>query len=145
MTEQVQTTQACMRAQAAGYTVDNAVILAAGEASRFAPLSFEKPKPMFEVRGEVLIDRMIAQLQEAGVRQIYVVVGYMAEAFDYLKDVDGVEVVFNPDYADMNNFASLYAVADKLANSYICSADQYYTEMFCRAGERTLLFGGSLN
>lgn len=135
-----------MRAQAAGYAVDNAVILAAGEASRFAPLSFEKPKPMFEVRGEVLIDRMIAQLQEAGVRQIYVVVGYMAEAFDYLKDVDGVEVVFNPDYADMNNFASLYAVADKLANSYnLFGGSVLHRKCFCRAGECTLLFGGLLN
>ena len=41
------------------YRVDNAVILAAGSASRLAPLSFEKPKAMFEVRGEVLIERLI--------------------------------------------------------------------------------------
>lgn len=143
------------------YSVDNAVILAAGEASRFAPLSFEKPKPMFEVRGEILIDRMIRQLKEAGISQIYVVVGYMSEEFDYLKDVEGVEVVFNPAYADMNNFASLYAVADKLANSYICSADQYYTENifasevpapYCSAvrspepgGERILVVDGVLD
>lgn len=41
------------------YRVDNAVILAAGMATRFAPLSFEKPKAMFEVRGEILIERLI--------------------------------------------------------------------------------------
>ena len=128
MTERMHTTCGESTLSASSYAVDNAIILAAGAASRFAPLSFEKPKPMFEVRGVVLIDRMIRQLHEAGVPQVYVVVGYMSEAFDYLKDIDGVEVVFNPDYADMNNFASLFAVADKLANSYICSADQYYTE-----------------
>ncbi len=160
MTKQYQSHLARASASAGMYTVDNAVILAAGEASRFAPLSFEKPKPMFEVRGEVLIDRMIRQLHEVGVSQVYVVVGYMAEAFDYLKDVPGVEVVFNPDYANMNNFASLYAVADKLANSYICSADQYYTENifasqldapYCSAvrstepgGERILVVDGML-
>lgn len=32
------------------YRVDNAIILAAGMATRFAPLSFEKPKALFEVQ-----------------------------------------------------------------------------------------------
>ena len=43
------------------YKVDNAIIMAAGTASRFAPLSFEKPKALIEVRGEVLIERQIKQ------------------------------------------------------------------------------------
>ena len=34
------------------YTVDNAVIMAAGAASRFAPLSYERPKALIEVKGE---------------------------------------------------------------------------------------------
>ena len=34
--------------------VDNAIILAAGTASRFAPLSYEIPKGLVEVKGEVL-------------------------------------------------------------------------------------------
>ena len=59
------------------YRVDNAVILAAGSAARLAPLSFEKPKAMFKVRGEVLIERMIRQLKEAGIEDITIVVGYM--------------------------------------------------------------------
>ena len=37
--------------------VDNAIILAAGTASRFAPLSYETPKGLIEVKGEVLIER----------------------------------------------------------------------------------------
>ena len=41
------------------YKVDNAVIMAAGTASRFAPLSFERPKALIEVKGEVLIERQI--------------------------------------------------------------------------------------
>ena len=35
------------------YKVDNAIILAAGVATRMAPLSFEKPKALFEVNGGV--------------------------------------------------------------------------------------------
>lgn len=39
--------------------VDNAIIMAAGTSSRFAPLSFERPKALIEVRGEILIERQI--------------------------------------------------------------------------------------
>ena len=36
------------------YKVQNAVIMAAGMSSRFAPLSYEKPKALLKVRGEIL-------------------------------------------------------------------------------------------
>ena len=49
------------------YIVDNAVIMAAGVSSRFAPLSYEKPKALVEVNGEILIERQIHQLKEAGI------------------------------------------------------------------------------
>ena len=54
----------------------NAVILAAGTASRFVPLSETMPKGLLEVRGEILLERQIRQLKEAGVEDIFVVVGY---------------------------------------------------------------------
>ena len=54
------------------YRVDNAIILAAGMATRFAPLSFEKPKALFEVQGEILIERLIRQLKEEGVAVLMV-------------------------------------------------------------------------
>ena len=63
--------------------VDNAIIMAAGTASRFAPLSFEKPKALIEVRGEVLIERQIRQLRDAGIHEIVIVTGYKAEQFEY--------------------------------------------------------------
>ena len=44
------------------YNVDNAIIMAAGVSSRFAPLSYEKPKALITVNGEVLIERQIRQL-----------------------------------------------------------------------------------
>ena len=46
------------------YKVSNAIILAAGFASRCAPLSYEKPKGLFKVRDEILIERQIMQLKE---------------------------------------------------------------------------------
>lgn len=108
------------------YQVDNAIIMAAGTASRFAPLSYERPKALIEVKGEVLIERQIRQLQEAGVPQIIVVAGYMKEQFYYLKEKFGVIIVENDDYLLRNNNGSIWAAREYLRNSYICSSDNYF-------------------
>lgn len=108
------------------HIVDNAVIMAAGTSSRFAPLSYEIPKALISVRGEVLLERQIRQLQEADVPDIYIVVGYQAEKFAYLKQKFGVHLVYNQDYLTRNNNASIYAVRDILKNTYICSADNFF-------------------
>ncbi|MDY5704176.1 MAG: NTP transferase domain-containing protein [Lachnospiraceae bacterium] len=110
------------------YKVNNAVIMAAGTSSRFAPLSYEKPKALIEVRGEVLIERQIRQLREAGIEEIYIVTGYMAEQFSYLADKYGVVLRHNPYYETRNNNASIKVVEDILKNTYICSADNYFLE-----------------
>lgn len=105
---------------------DNAIILAAGVSSRFAPLSYERHKAMAEVRGEVLIERQIRQLKEAGIPDIYIVTGYKAEQFEYLKDKFGVKLIHNPDYLVRNNNSSLWVAKHILANSFICSSDNYF-------------------
>lgn len=110
------------------HIVDNAVIMAAGTSSRFAPLSYEKPKALIEVRGEILIERQIRQLQEAGIPEIYIVTGYKAEHFTYLQEKFGVKLIHNPHYLTRNNNASIYMVRDILKNSFICSADNYFSE-----------------
>ena len=106
--------------------VRHAVIMAAGTSSRFAPLSYEKPKALLEVRGEILIERQIEQLMLAGVPSIVVVTGYKAEMLDYLKDKYPVRLIHNADYRTRNNHGSLYAARDWLCESYICSADNYF-------------------
>lgn len=116
------------RAELRPYAVDNAVILAAGLSSRFAPISYEHPKGLLKVRGEVLIERQIEQLLAAGVDDIIVVVGYKKEAFFYLEEKYGVEIVVNRDYAERNNNASLMLVRERLGNTYICSSDNYFDE-----------------
>ena len=110
------------------YEVKNAIIMAAGLSSRFAPISYEKPKGVLKVRGEVLIERQIHQLMEAGVTDITVVVGYKKEYFFYLAAKYGVKIVVNPDYATRNNNSTLWCVKDQLDNTYICSSDDYFTQ-----------------
>ena len=110
------------------YRVDNAVILAAGSATRFIPLSLEQPKGLYEVRGEKLIERQILQLQEAGINEITVVLGYKKDMFSYLKDKYGVKLLFNPSYNVKNNIESLLVAKEQLKNTYVCVCDSYFIE-----------------
>ncbi len=104
----------------------NAIIMAAGTSSRFVPLSSEKPKGLLEVKGEILIERQIRQLIEAGINDITIVVGYKAEQFHYLKNKFNLELVINEDYYRYNNTSSIIRVLDKLSDTYICSSDNYF-------------------
>ncbi|WP_288867883.1 NTP transferase domain-containing protein [uncultured Parvimonas sp.] len=108
------------------YKVDNAIIMAAGMSSRFAPLCYESPKGLLNVKGEKLIEREILQLKEAGIEDITLVVGYMKEKMFYLAEKFGVDIVVNSDYYRFNNTSSLILVTEKLKNTYICSSDNYF-------------------
>lgn len=104
----------------------NAIILAAGKSNRFAPFTYEKPKGLFRVKGEILIERQIEQLHKAGITDIVVVVGYMKEKFFYLEQKYGVQLVVNNEFGKKGNLYSLYVAREHLFNTYICCADHYF-------------------
>ncbi|MBQ8141290.1 MAG: phosphotransferase [Clostridia bacterium] len=112
----------------APYKVKNAVIMAAGMSSRFVPLSLEKPKGLLIVKNEVLIERQIEQLREAGIKEIVVVLGYKKEAFFYLEDKYDVKIIINPEFNTKNNIETLYLAQKYIGNTYICSSDDYFEE-----------------
>ena len=90
----------------------NAIILAAGFGMRMVPINMETPKALLEVNGETLIERIIQQLHEVGITEIYVVVGFMKERFEFLIDEYGIKLVVNSDYASKNNLHSLAMVKE---------------------------------
>ena len=55
------------------------------------------------MRGEILVERQIRQLHEAGITNITLVVGYKKEYFFYLADKYGVDIVVNREYSTRNN------------------------------------------
>lgn len=114
--------------QLAEYRVDNAIIMAAGYSARCMPLSNVMPKGLFRVKGEILIEREIEQLKEAGIEKIIIVTGFQHEKFEYLKEKYGVSLIYNADYDKYNNMASLYAAKEYMNNSYILCSDNYYEE-----------------
>ena len=110
------------------YKIDNAVILAAGMSTRFVPLNYELPKGLLKVKGEALVERQIRQLREKGIQEIIIVVGYMKEKFEYLKEKYGITLVEADDYDERNNHASVYAAREYLKNTIITSSDLYFAE-----------------
>lgn len=106
--------------------IKTAIILAAGISSRFVPICFETPKALLPVKGEVMIERQIRQLQEKGIEEIVIVVGHMKEKFYYLKEKYGVDFVETDTYKVRNNHASVYAAKEYLGNTIVTSADLYF-------------------
>ena len=90
------------------HKIDNAIILAAGMSTRFVPLNFDIPKGLLEVKGEKLVERQIRQLKEKGIDEIYVVVGYMKEQFEYLIDKFNVKLVVTEDFAESFRLIQLH-------------------------------------
>lgn len=112
----------------APYKVRNAIIMAAGMSSRFVPISLEKPKGLLVVKNEVLIERQIEQLREAGIEEIVIVLGYKKESFFYLEDKYGLKVIINPLFHLKNNLETIFLAQKYIGNSYICSSDDYFVE-----------------
>lgn len=104
----------------------NAIILAAGKSMRFAPFTYEKPKGLFRVKEEILIERQIQQLIDANINDIYVVVGYMKEKFFYLEQKYGVHLIVNNEFGKKGNIYSLFMAKEYLQNTFVCCADQYF-------------------
>lgn len=100
-----------------------AVILAAGFGMRMVPVNLECPKALLKVRGEILIERMIRFLHEIDVREIYIVVGFMKESFEYLIDKYNVKLIVNNQYGSKNNLHSLALAANYLENAYVIPCD----------------------
>lgn len=63
------------------------VIMAGGEGQRLRPLTEEKPKPMIEVGGRPMIERLVCSLVRAGVPRIYIAINYLGHIIeDYFGD-----------------------------------------------------------
>jgi dTDP-glucose pyrophosphorylase len=72
-----------------------AVIMAGGFGTRLRPLTVDLPKPMLMVGGKPLMERLIAQLKQAGIRQVNLTTHYKSKKIiEYFGDGSafGVEI-----------------------------------------------------
>jgi CTP:phosphocholine cytidylyltransferase-like protein len=106
------------------YRAKRAVFIAAGFGSRLAPITFNTPKPLVRVKGVRIIDHLLDACLEAGIEEIYIVRGYLAEQFDQLLyKYPMVKFLENPVYNEANNISSGVIARDLLSNSYVFEAD----------------------
>ena len=106
----------------------NAILMASGLGTRMRPLTDVMPKPLIDVNNKPMIETIIDALQERKIDNIYIVVGYLAGKFEYLKEkYNNVFLINNPDYLTINNISSIYYAKDvlKMGDCYICEADLY--------------------
>ena len=109
------------------YRVDRAVIFSAGFGSRLVPLTWDTPKGLLNVFGECMIERLIKQLHDVDITDITVMVGYMKERFEYLKDKYGVKLIYNPEYDCKNTLSTLHCAKDIFMghNCYLLYSDNW--------------------
>lgn len=62
--------------------VEQALLLAAGRGARLGNLTRDTPKPLLDVGGQPIIFRILEGLAEAGVRDVTVVTGHLAETLE---------------------------------------------------------------
>lgn len=106
------------------YRVKKAIFIAAGFGSRMVPITFNTPKPLVRVHGIRIIDRLIDACLEAGINDIYIVRGYLAEQFDQLLyKYPMIKFLENPVYNEANNISSSLVARYMLSNAYVFEAD----------------------
>ena len=118
------------RKELENHKVDGAIILACGNGLRVSPIDRDLPVCFLKVNGETLIERQIKQLNEVGIYDITIMVGYMKEKFDYLIDKFNVKLIYNEEYKYKNTLATLYHAKDVIRNKnvYVCVSDVYMSE-----------------
>ena len=106
------------------YRVKRAVFIAAGFGSRLVPVTLNTPKPLVRVNGKRLIDGLIDAVLAAGIDEIYIVRGYLAEQFDQLLyKYPMIKFIENPAFNEANNISSAMCARYLLSNAYVLEAD----------------------
>lgn len=106
------------------YRAKRAIFLAAGRGTRLLPITAHTPKPLVKVNGTRIIDTSIDACLAAGIKEIYVVRGYLADRFDTLREkYPTIQFIDNPNYDTANNISSAVAASHLLENAYVLEAD----------------------
>ncbi len=106
------------------YRAKRAIFIAAGFGSRLVPVTLNTPKPLVRVNGKRIIDGLIDACIAAGIHEIYIVRGYLAEQFDQLLyKYPMIKFLENPSYNESNNISSAVCARYLMCNAYVFEAD----------------------
>jgi len=103
--------------------VKQAIILIAGGGTRFSSQTLACPKCMLEVQGKSLLARMLTHLNQAGIKETILVVGFQADLvrrhIGQQWDSMLVQYIYNDKWETTNNVVSLAMATDSLNQDFI--------------------------
>ena len=106
------------------YKVKRAVIMAAGFGSRMVPVTLKTPKPLVRVNGTRIIETLLNKIIKAGIKEIYIIRGYLKDQFDVLLEkYPFIKFIDNDLFDKENNISSAIKAIDLFDNTYFCEAD----------------------
>lgn len=100
-----------------------AVILAAGMGTRLRPLTDEIPKPLLEMNGLTLLERMIKNCMNESIEKFIVVTGYYSQKVDdlcsQLEDKYSIQIrtIKNENYDTTNTSVSTFLASSFIENN----------------------------
>lgn len=98
-----------------------AVILAAGRGTRLRRVVHEMPKGLLTIGGRSLVERSVACLIEAGIRDIVIVTGHLAGHYEDFASAYGgtVRTVHNLRFAESGSMYSLYCARNSVRPPFL--------------------------
>ena len=123
-----------------------AILMAAGMGTRLRPYTADTPKPLLKVGGIALIETVIRALHKRGVKEIFIVTGYLGDQFRVLQEkYEGITILKNTVFETVNNISSVYVARDVLKKGacFICEADLLVTDenLLCADLKDSCYFG----
>ncbi len=117
------------------------VILAAGQGKRLLPLTAETPKSLLDLNGKSVLERILDNAAECGVREAAIVVGFREEKIrsEIGGEYNGITITYisNPLYQTTNNIYSVwlsYDYVDAGGNGFtLINGDDYFDARILRA------------
>lgn len=110
------------------YRAKRAIFIAAGFGSRLVPITLNTPKPLVRVNGTRIIDTLLDAVLKAGITEIYIVRGYLAEQFDQLLyKYPMIKFLENPSYNEANNISSAMVARYLMQDAYVFESDLLIT------------------
>lgn len=102
-------------------SVRTAVILAAGLGTRLAGEITDRPKGLLRIGQRPIVEESIENLREAGIDDIVIVTGHLAEQYESLarQIAGGVRTVHNDRFASSGSMYSLYQARDLLQGPFL--------------------------
>lgn len=130
--------------------IEQAMFLAAGQGMRLGRRGEKLAKGLLPIGDTTLIERAIALLRQAGIREIVIVTGHLREQYEELASRlgGGVHTVFNPDHASHGASRSLAVGLEALSGPLLMlEADVVWearalTRLLAHRSASTLLVSG---